>query len=326
MSESPARRVKKALPLLLALAAFVLLALLSAPAAQAARRGLALCARAIVPSLFPFFVLSNLLSALGLAQTLGRVAAPLMRRLFRVSGAGAAAFLIGITGGYPLGAATVAALLRRGEIDEAEARRLLCFCNNSGPAFILGAAGSAAFSSARAGLLLYAAHVLAAVMLGFLCGRGAALPEAGDTARTAQQPSLSAALPEAVAAAVKSTLLICGYVVLFSVAVGLLDTLGIFQEAAGWLALRSGLALGSARALLTGLLELGSGVGAMAGAPVSPGSLALCAFLLGWGGLSVQLQTRAVLADTSLRRAPAARWKLLHGLLSAALAWLLWRI
>ena len=321
MSESKRLSFLRSLVLL----GFSLLALLSGPAAEAARRGLSLCARSIVPALFPFFVLSNLLSALGLAQALAHLAAPLMRRLFRVSGTGAAAFLIGVTGGYPLGAAAVAAQYRKGELDEAEAKRLVCFCNNSGPAFIVGAAGSAAFGSARAGFLLYAAHVLAALALGFLFSRRAVTPAPREAA-PAPGASFAEAFPEAILSAVKSTLLICGYVVLFTVAVGLLDALGVFAEAAALLARLSGLGLGRSRALLTGLLELGSGIGALRGQSPDAVSMALAAFLLGWGGLSVQLQTRAVLADTPLIHAPLGRCKLLHGLLSALIAWLLWRI
>ena len=321
-----AKRLLGAFSMLFPLGAFALLALLPVPAAEAARRGLSLCAKSIVPALFPFFVLSGLLSELGLARALARPAAPLTRRLFRLSGAGAAAFLIGITGGYPLGAATVAAQYGQGGLSEAEARRLLCFCNNSGPAFIVGAAGSAAFGSARAGFTLYAAHVLAALLLGFLLSRRAKMPDADGAAPKETEIGLAEALPAAVAAAVKNTLLLCGYVVLFSVAVGLLDALDVFPQAAGLLAAHTPLGLGQSRALLTGLLELGGGVGALRGQTLNAENMAIAAFLLGWGGLSVLLQSRAVLADTPLGKAPLARCKLLHGLLSALLAWLLWKI
>ena len=320
------RRAPQLLSALFLLAAFLLLALRAGPAAEAARRGLALCAQSVVPALFPFFVLSDLLLKGGYCGSAARLFAPGMRKLFRVSGFGATAFLLGISGGYPLGAATVAAQFGRGELDEDEARRLLCFCNNSGPAFIVGAAGSAAFGSARAGFVLYAAHVLAALLLGFLRARRAPLPPLVVPEASPDGVDPAAALPQAVAAAVRSTLLLSGYVVLFSVLIGLLDALGVFSAAAGLLALHTPLGLGQSRALLTGLLELGGGIGALRGLCLDAGNMALAAFLLGWGGLSVLLQSRAVLAGTPLGRAPLARSKLLHGLLSAAIAWLLWQL
>ena len=44
-----------------------------------------------------------------------------------------------------------------------EAERLLAFCNNSGPAFILGVVGVGVFGSSRVGLLLYLAHAAASI-------------------------------------------------------------------------------------------------------------------------------------------------------------------
>lgn len=315
--------VKKALPLGFALTVFVLLAFESAPASEAARRGLLLCARVIIPSLLPFFVLSNLLSALGLSKALSRLASPLMQRLFRVSGAGAAAFLIGLTGGYPLGAATAAELLCRRELREDEAKRLICFCNNSGPAFIIGAAGSGVFGSAGAGFVLYAAHILSALMTGLLFSMRSKAPADARLPRGSEVERFSTAFPNAVSAAVRSTVIICGYVVFFSVVTGLLDALGVFSAASGLLAVKTGLGLSQTRALLIGFLELGSGVGAMLGLPPSADNLAICAFILSWGGLSVQFQTRAVLDGTPLTKAPLLLSKLLHGLLAAALTYLL---
>lgn len=62
--------------------------------------------------------------------------------------------------------------MERGEVRPRGGRRLLGFCNNSGPAFILGAAGTGVFGGARFGLLLYAAHILAALTAGVLLSLG----------------------------------------------------------------------------------------------------------------------------------------------------------
>lgn len=322
MTKMTPRRIRRVLPLLCTLLLFALLMLYSAPAAAAAKQALVLCAQVLIPSLLPFFVLSGLLSALGLSRALNRAAAPLMQKLFSVSGAGAAAFLLGLTGGYPLGAASVKMLYQRQELSEPEAKRLVCFCNNSGPAFIVGAAGSGVFRSAKAGLILYLSHLIAAVLVGLLfsvSGRMAA-QKTGKTVSPSPISDFSAAFPEAVSSAVRSTLLICGYVVFFSVFVGLLDALGIFSAVSALLSTYTPLSIGQSRAILTGLLELGSGVGALHGQSYAPGNLALCAFLLGWGGVSVLFQSRAVLAGTPLAKAPLARSKLLHGLFSAPIA------
>ena len=312
--------------LALTLAGFAALAAAPAEAAEGVRRGLSVCAGVIIPSLLPFLILSSLLTALELPRLLARIAGPLMGRLFAVPGAAAAPLLLGLTGGYPVGAAATAELVKRGELSPEEGGRVLAFCNNTGPAFILGAAGSGIFGSARLGLLLYLSHILAAVAVGLLFSvgkRDRTLP----TLRLPETPpalrSLPEALPECVRGAVAAVLNICGFVTLFSAVTALLDARGRFSGAAGFIAAGTGAELRFVRALLTGVLELGGGIGAMSGLSPAPQNLALASFLLGFGGLSVHCQTLSVIAGTELNAARHFWGRLLHGALSAGITLLL---
>ena len=82
---------------------------------SAARGGLELCGNVIIPSLFPFFVLSSLVVELGLSRYLGRLFQPIMAPLFRVNGACACALALGFVGGYPVGARTAITLYQNGQ-------------------------------------------------------------------------------------------------------------------------------------------------------------------------------------------------------------------
>ena len=139
LREQKTRDALAALALLIATAGLV-----AAPsqAIAGAKDGLTLCFNVIVPSLFPFFVLSSLVVDLGLAAWLGRAMEGVMRPLFRVSGSCASAVALGFIGGYPVGARTALQLYEQGLCSKPEAERLLAFCNNSGPAFILGVVGA----------------------------------------------------------------------------------------------------------------------------------------------------------------------------------------
>ena len=305
------------------LAAFAALIEAPAEALAGAKRGLEVCAGVIVPALLPFLIVSALLTGLGLPQLLAKAAGPLFQRLFGISGAAAAPFLLGLTGGYPVGAAATAELCRRGELGGEEGTYILPFCNNTGPAFIIGATGLGVFSSVSAGVVLYVCHILSAVAVGVLFSLGR--PRAAPAAASPPAPvrSLVTVLPESVKSAVTSTLNICGYVVFFSVLTALLDALGIFTSAAAYLASRLGLELSFTRALLTGFLELGSGVSAMRNLSLTPLNLALASFVLGFGGLSVHCQTLAAVDGTEIRTARHFAGRLLHGALGAVFTFLL---
>ncbi len=125
---------------LLLFATFVFLGLVSAPARclEGAEGAVMLCIRVIIPSLFPFFVCSALLVETGAAKRLGRWLSFAMRPLFNVPGSAGVAFVLGALSGYPVGAKCGVDLYERNLCTKAEAQRIICFCNNSGPLFIIG--------------------------------------------------------------------------------------------------------------------------------------------------------------------------------------------
>ena len=311
--------MKNKLAIFAALCGLFVMIAASAQTVAACREGLRLCVELILPSLFPFFVLSALLGKLGLPGLLGKRLAPLGERLFHVSGAGFTAFFMGLLGGYPLGAAYIANLTESGQVSDREASRLLAFCNNSGPAFFVGALGTGVFGSVQIGLLLYAVHMAAALLTGLIF-RGK--NNASDSAVLPMPPlPFSKAIPEAVRQAVSASLNVCGFVVCFAVFTGLLDAKGFLSLVAGHLAVWTGQSLPWCRALLKGFLELGGGIGALRGLPSTPENLALAAALMGWGGLSVQFQTLSLIADRDIKSAPHTAGRLLSAVLSFLLAY-----
>lgn len=311
--------LRKNIALVAALCAFLSLILASDAAIISCRAALTLCMEVIVPSLFPFFVLSIALNKLGLPSLLGRFLAPFAARLYGVSGAGASALFIGLTGGYPLGAKYIADMQSSGAVTVNEAERLLAFCNNSGPAFIVGAVGLGVFHSSHIGLFLYGVHVLSALLTG-LFFRSRSSHEYSQPLLF-QELSLSSALPEAVKQALDALLSVCGFVVFFTVLTGILDAGGLFSLLCGRLSSLFHLELHFSRALLTGILELGSGAAAMRGLAPVPVNLSLAAFLLGWGGLSVHMQTAAVLAQSNVKGALHFAGRLISASVAAVLAY-----
>ena len=290
---------------------------------EAAREGLGLCANVIIPSLFPFFVLAGLVVELGLAGYVGRVLERVMVPLFRVPGACASALALGFIGGYPVGARTAISLYEGGLCSKTEAERLLAFCNNSGPAFILGVVGAGVFCDSRVGVLLYLAHTAASVCVGLVFrfykggeGNGSVgrSPRAHIRARR-----LSAAFTETVKNSFLSTLNICAFVVFFTVVIRMLTASGILPAMARGLAAflaPLGMTEEWGRRLLTGVLEISSGVWSLTGEGSLGGRLSMAAFMLGWAGISVHCQVLSFLGDSGLSVGTYLLGKMLHGGLS----------
>ncbi|MBR2783569.1 MAG: hypothetical protein IKD93_05205 [Firmicutes bacterium] len=308
------------LPLLLLTAALLLF---PGRTVEAARAALVLWARAVVPALLPFFIVSELLTALGAARLAGRILSPLMRPLFALPGEAALAVVMGLCCGFPTGAAVTAALRRQGDISPEEGARLLAFTNNAGPLYLTATAASAVLGCPAAAPLLAAGHYGINLLLGMGLGLLARLRGKGgpgyrwdrdkerprstqqdDAPRPAPPESAPPALLMKTAAqrAAANLLLIGCYMAFFAAAAALLpEGLPPLAHAAG-----------------AGLLEMTLGLNAVAESGLSlTALLPLAGAELAFGGLSVQMQVLAMAADTDISPRLYLLSRPLHSLLAA---------
>lgn len=294
-----------------------------AEGAQAIKQGLVLCGNVLIPSLFPFFVLSSMVVELGFSRYLGRIFQGIMVPVFRVNGTCASALALGFVGGYPVGARTAINLYQNGQCTKTEANRLLAFCNNSGPAFIFGVVGANVFQSGRIGALLYFAHILGCLFVGFLFRfykPSEAPPKKAPPLPHLQATSFSNAFVSSVLSGLTSTLNICAFVLCFTVIIRLLTLSGLLAYLGDFLSLilsPLGFSPAFAQAFLVGVIELASGVSTLSGDTALTTQLSMAAFMLGWAGISVHCQVLAFVGDSGLSLTTYFVGKLLHGIISA---------
>lgn len=170
------------------------------------------CIDVIIPSLFAFMTLTDLLTRSGGYIYLSYILAPLTALLGLPLRCGAV-FMISNTGGYPLGAAMISSMYDKGGIDRRSAARLLCVCYNGGPAFFSGAVGLAVFGSAAAGMAVYLSVLLSNCIFCAVFSRIFPVKIASDAGRVNFSGEM---LTESVCAAGKSLAVICGMILLFS--------------------------------------------------------------------------------------------------------------
>ncbi len=296
--------------ILLSAAAAAVIALILNDAQSAAayvRDAMYLCCEMIVPTLFPFFICSGILIYSGFCEWLSHAFRFCMKPLFNVSPMGAGAFVLGIISGYPLGAVTAGELYKNSYITKTEAERLLAFCNNSGPLFILGAIGAAMYSNIMYGVVLYVSHIAAALIVGvifrFYRYRDYTAPK---TVMTTPDRSAGEVFNIALQSAIQNILTVCGAVILFSMASRLaLDLFALPPES---------------DAFLSGILEFVTGAVKISNLtlPVMK-RLIMTAVIVGFAGLSVHIQVIAVIAKYELSLKPYFIGKILHGLIAGAL-------
>lgn len=266
---------------------------------------LTMCFEIIIPSLFPFFVCSGLLVYSGFGASLARYAGNIMRPMFNVAPTGAIAFVLGIISGFPTGAICARDLYKSGNLSKIETERLLSFCNNSGPLFIIGSIGTAMYSKPIYGVMLYLIHIASSVVVGVIFRNyGRKHHISPSTHINTHEMSIPETITVSVDCASKNILTVCFSIIFFS---------AVSQTIFELIPMPSVI-----DAVFSGLLEFSTGV--LKTSVLDENifkKLVITSFILGFSGLSVHLQVMAVTAQSGLSLKPYILGKCLHGIISA---------
>lgn len=290
---------------------FVLILRNSDAAIEYMGRGLSLCARTVIPSLFPFMVISELLVSSGAGEAFGRLFARVMRWVFGLSGAGVSAVLLGSMCGFPVGARTAVSLYDRNMISKSECEHLLTFTNNPSSAFLITAVGVSLFGNRRLGVALYATVLGTSFLVGFLARffmRGKEKPDAHPHFPTGLHPGGVEMFTSAVSGAATAMVTVCAYVIFFSAITGALGSLSAVDDRLGEVGY----------AILCGLLEMTGGISEASGLASREVAIVITAALAGWSGLSVHCQILTLCGGRGLSFRPYLFAKAAQGVLCAA--------
>ena len=267
--------------------------------------GLTLCATAVIPSLFPFIFLSDFLIRSGLCRIAGKYIDPAVNFIFRLPGEAGCAVIMSLIGGYPVGAKMIAQLIEEGSITAGQGRRMLAFCVNAGPAFVIGTVGTVLLSSPRAGIILYASLVISALITGIFLRFFDS--EKNEISVRSEGRLNTDAVSQSVFNATNSMLMLCAWILLFSCINALVRCLPLSEKALLWLNIITEVTGGCARS-------------------VRAFPLCVTALVLGWSGVSVHCQLLPFIRQTGMSYLRFCLSRLIHGGVAACIAEILFNV
>lgn len=300
---------------ILIISAFPILVIFSETASSAATESLRLCVDTVIPSLFPFLVVSALITSSGAGNVIGKLISVPFEKLFGIDKNCAVLFLIGNLSGYPAGAAAAANLVTSGQTDRENASRALAFCNNTGPAFLITGIGAGILSDKSLGVIIWISLLLTSVLCGIIMKWTAAKTrtkavqntKGGNKSKEKHLPDMESKIyspgskeknppvsfavlfTKSVGTSAVNMLSICAFVTFFGVITALLKsillTLGCKSPAV--------ISLITCFAEITCGIKEASSLGAVA-APL------ITAAAVGWSGLSVHFQTSSVIEGSGI--------------------------
>lgn len=275
----------------------------------------------IFPSLFPFFVISEILVNYGFIEFVGELFKPIMKKLFKVSGSAAYVFIMGMISGFPSSAKYVRELYKQKLIDEKCGTKILLFTHFSNPLFILGTISITFLNNKNTGLLILICHYISNIIIGLIFRNYA--PSKNENTkfsfknsinlmtahRLKYKKSFGEIISNSVINSVNTLLLILGTITLFLIITTIIDqNLNLIPYH---------------QAILNGTIEMTQGLKYISIVEISLKlKTIISTMFISFGGLSVHMQVMSILSDTQIKYFPFLLARILHATISGILVFL----
>lgn len=293
---------------------FVCVSVLALPkiSIEGAKSGLEYSFGILIPSLFPFMFLSDFAVEYGISSKFGKILTPFSEKMLYLPSEAGVTVLLSLIGGFPVGAVGINSLLKQNKITQSQANRMLCFCVNSGPAFMISVVGAELYKSIKLGVILLAAQILSSLTIGIILGTFARIKEPlqRTVAVGGVHNEFAPAFIHSCKNACSATINLCALVVLFS----------SFSEV--FLAVIGCDDNSSTGIMLNSLLEVTNGCNLLAGNnfPLYATSLAI-----GWSGICVHFQVFSSSELAKINKLYFCLARLANGTLSALITFFITR-
>lgn len=265
----------------------------------------------IFPSLFPFFIISELLINYGFVEFISNIFKPLMNKFFKINSKCAFILVMSMISGFPSNSKYTKDLYLKGEINELEATKVLMFTHFSNPLFILGAISITFLNNKKIGLFILIIHYFSNFIVGFLLRNIIKIPINNTNLNNKKETlSFSNVLSKSILNAFNTLFLILGTIIVFLVITNLLNQYILFNP--------------YIKGIISGILEMTGGISniSILNIPLKQKST-IIGMILSFGGISVHMQVRSIISDTPIKYQPYLIARLIHSSITGLLIYFL---
>lgn len=284
---------------------------------SSAIEGCKLWFKAMVPTLFPFLVICNLLISYDGISLYSKILGPFLCKPLGLSKVCSFPLAASFLCGYPLGAKYCTDIYDLGYINKKEYFRLLNIASNCGPLFIVGSVSAAMLGNAKLGYILLIANYLSLILIGLFTRKKINISSNKSSNLSKQSINFGQALKNAIDNALLTTIQVGGFIVIFSVIIGIIKNNAnisiIFYNLESFLNLPKD----SLYALFLGSIEITNGCNIIANSTLTiPLKLSIISFLCSFSGLSIIAQVSSFISKHNVPMFKYTLLKLIQGILS----------
>lgn len=270
----------------------------------------------IFPSLFPFFVLSEILINYGFVELISELFKPLFEKLFKINGNAAFILIMSILSGSPSCSKYTKELYLSGKISLEEADKILMFTHFSNPLFILGTISVSFLHDKHLGLLILISHYVANIIIGILFRNynKSNITKTKFSIKNAlskmhykrinNNKKFGSIITSALINSINTLLLILGVVTTFLIITTIIDN--NFHPSL------------YSKTVISGILEMTQGLKHVSLLNISNYYKALfITAIISFGGLSVHTQVISIISETKIKYTPFLIGRILQALIAS---------
>ena len=250
-------------------------------------QGILLWCTKILPALFPFFVLTKIISITGSFDYISNKLTPITKLIYKTSGISSYVYICSIISGYPIGSKMLSELYGLNKIDNNEAKTIMSFTSTSGPLFIIGTVGVGMFNNKTVGYIIILAHIIGSMLNGIIYSN---LYKSKSTPHIYTQNTIN--LDDIINSSISSIFMVGAYISLFYMLTSIIDYYNVLNPLFLLINYITKIDINIISSLTYGILEVTKGCLMLSSInlPIELEIILSCA-LISFGGICIHLQS-----------------------------------
>lgn len=282
---------------------------------------------AILPTVLPFSVICNLLISYDGINLYSKFLGKLICKPLKLSKNCSFPLIASILCGYPLGAKYSSDIYNLGCIKKKEYERLINIATNCGPLFILGPVATALFHNIKIGIILLTSNYMAPFIIGLLTRKNGEYCDEIKENVNFNKKDFGENLKDSLSAAINTTLSIGGFIIIFSVIIGIISKspsiITLINNIENFLSIPSNSLYG----LLLGSLEITKGCNILATSNLNLIiKISITSFLCSFSGICIIAQASSFISRDKVSIKKYTFLKLIQGIISFIITFILSKI
>lgn len=263
----------------------------------------------ILPSLFPFFIISNILVTYNFTNYIPNTITNFFSKLFHIKKEAILVFFLSIVSGFPSNAKITRQMYDLNILNEKEAAHILSFTHFSNPLFILTTVSILFYHNKKIGLIILLSHYISNIIVGIIL-RNNNLNINNIITTYNNNINFSKVFINSIKNSIETIIFICGILTTFLIISAIITNIFNINKV-----------------LINSLLEITIGLKELSYYNLNDKYLAmLSSSIISLGGLSILTQVKAQLIDTNISIKPYIKGRIYQSIFSLILAYIFYII